>query len=46
MSVEEDAPWMTFAAVEQQLAEIEAEGAMDAEGLATLRGYYVSLGMT
>jgi exodeoxyribonuclease-1 len=46
MSVEDDAPWMTFAAVEQQLAEIEAEGAMDAEGLATLRGYYVSLGMT
>ena len=46
MSVDPDAPWMTFAEVEKQLAEIEAEGAMDAEGLATLRGYYVSLGMT
>ncbi|WP_071676033.1 exonuclease domain-containing protein [Nioella nitratireducens] len=46
MSVDPDAPWMTFAAVEKQLAEIEAEGAMDAAGLATLRGYYVSLGMT
>lgn len=40
VSVDPDAPWMTFAAVEQQLAEIEAEGALDAAGLAELREYY------
>jgi exodeoxyribonuclease-1 len=45
MSVDVDAPWMTFATVDQQLAEIEAAGAMDAVGLGRLRAYYVSLGM-
>ena len=42
MSVDPDAPWTTFASVEQQLAEIEAEAAMDEVGLAGLRGYYES----
>jgi len=43
MSADENAPWTTFAAVEQQLAEIEAEGAMDAAGLERLRAYYDGL---
>lgn len=45
-SADEDAPWTTFAAVEKQLAEIEADGAMDAAGLAGLRAYYTSLSTT
>ncbi|HKL69952.1 hypothetical protein [Salibaculum sp.] len=42
-SVDEDTSWTTFAKVEEQLAEIEAEGAMDAAGLAELRAYYDGL---
>jgi exodeoxyribonuclease-1 len=43
MSVDPDAPWMTFAEVEKQLAEIEKAGALDGNQVGALRDFFQSL---